>query len=153
MNYTVIIVLILILLIILVTSLYIIGVALDRFSKFKENEFELKMAMAEAQSKSMSVKSFEELRLTLDYIISFYVAHDVSMSTNNIKDTEKSDLLKLHTVNISANVRNALSSEFKRQMSCYVDLSEDTEVENFLDYYIRKTAMLMTTKVIERADS
>ena len=147
---TTIIVLLGILIVAVMFGLYIVGALLDRDTKSREHEFETKMAMAEAQSKSMSVKSFEELRSTLDYFISFYTAHEVIMIVNNqLKDDDKGEILKECTVEISALVRESLSPEFKRQLSCYMVLSDNDKEEDFLDYYIRKTALTMVTRTIE----
>ena len=128
-------------------AMYVMIRVLDNHTLTIKTQHEEKLAMAEAQSKSMSVKSFEDLRITLDYLTSFYVAHEVVLlNKDNLTETEKIDMLEQYAAQISSKVKLALSPEMQRQLSCYVD-------QEFLDYYIRKSTTTMLVQLITPSSS
>lgn len=112
-------------------------------------EFEIKMAMAKAQSMTKDVAPFEKIRDDIDYIISFYVAHE--FVTVDREDDDRELLIEQLVSSISAKTMLSISEETKRQFGLYATIPADKEgditEEDFLTYFIRKEALV---KVIAR---
>lgn len=120
--------------------------------KRMEREFETKMAMAKAQSMTKDVEPFEKLREDIDYIISFYVAHEFITIDKENDDKDNRELLIEQLVsNISAKTMLSISDEMKRQFGLYATIptneGEEITEESFLTYFIRKESLV---KVIAR---
>lgn len=132
---------------------FALGKALGNHTKYMADEFETKMALADAQSKSKATDTFENIRKNIDFIIGFYVFHEVSMTLENeeVGKDDYSNILKQSIAIVSANTMAAISDETKRQFSMYAtveSLEYKEGAEDFLTYYIRKTATTMITKLI-----
>ena len=117
--------------------------ALYKYVEYSNKKFEVNLAMAEAQSKMTSVKPFNELKETLNYIIQFVCVNDISLIGNDgVSNEEVLNTLETRVADISAKCVMFLSDEFKRQFCTYAD-------EEFLDYYIRKTVFINATSMIK----
>lgn len=115
-----------------------------------KQEFDTKMAMAQAQSLMKDNAKFEQLRDDIDYIISFYVAHDFVSIGDDVGTMEDGadQLIEQFVSSISAKTLLSMSNELKRQFGLYATIPiDDTSEEDFLTYFIRKEAL---TKVMSR---
>ena len=128
---------------ILMSIIIMIILVVRGYTNTIKNQHEEKLAMAEAQSKATAVKPFDDLRSVVEYIASFYVAHEVSLiNKNNLTEDEMTEMLEQYTAQISAQISASLSQELKRQMLCYT-------TTEFLDYFIRKTTLTMLMQVLK----
>lgn len=134
---------------------YIIGNVVTTYLTIKNGNERIKadMALAEAQSKAMTAKPFKELKEFLDGMIDLYLANEIVLAlSGTFTLDERNDLLIEYTASISKLVYTSLSSEFKRQLAYYVEISPDIvkpDDEDYLTYYIRKTVMLKLTVIID----
>lgn len=128
------------------------------YAQVKRNtqEFEVKMAMAKAQSQMKEMSSFEQIRNDINFIISFYIVHDIVFMTDELgKDaTNEEQLIEQFVSSISAKTLLGMSDELKRQFSVYATIPEnDNGDEDFLTYFIRKesfTKILTQMQVVKK---
>lgn len=123
------------------TSIAII--ALYKYTEYSNKKFEVNMMMADAQSKMSSVKPFNDLKETLNYIIQFVCLNEISLiGKDGISNEEVLNTLETRVADISAKCVIYLSDEFKRQFYIYAN-------EEFLDYYIHKSVLINVTQMIK----
>lgn len=136
---------------------FILGRALDCYNKRTEKEYEASLVVARAQAASHEVASFEQLRSDINYIISLYVAHDVTMVLNSMGENADQDdvLVDQLVADVSTKTLSSLSQETIRQFSQYATVPKNTEdnTEDFLTYFVRKEALTKVLTVVRARTS